>query len=68
MADRENPATGREEELMQELSRRFRSKDALHDYLFNKTVSSKPLLSCLSCSSSSCRARSTAPSTFSGNC
>ena len=53
---------------MQELGRRFRSKDALHDYLFDKTVSSQPLLSRLSCSSSSCRARSTAPSTFSGNC
>ena len=68
MASRENPADGREEELMQELSRRFRSKDALHDYLFAKSVSSKPLLSRLSCSSSSSRARSTAASTFSSNC
>ena len=54
-----------EQELMQEIHRRFRNKEALYAYLTTKTVSSKPPLSDVSCRCSSCPARSTAPSSFS---
>ena len=49
MALLENQFEWDEQKLMQEIHRRFRCKEALYSYLTNKTVSSKPPLSQVSC-------------------
>ena len=42
MAQQPAVAESAEQELMQEIHRRFRNKDALYAYLTTKTVSSEP--------------------------